>query len=413
MSKPSELTVSARRAARVIRFTPGITRHDLAMRLGISVSSVNPVVSQLIDAGFVEEKEQRHRSGSAGRPRSGLHLTGPADTLAVIIWSHGVLDLALTRFDSSISWRSRTSVIERPSLDQLSTAVENLFGAAAESPDLSSPFAIVLGLPAPYERGVGIAGTIPRDPDRDAQNDFTHWFDGDPVALLSERFHVPVLAENDANLGALGESRHGAAQDERCVIYLKLSGSGIGSGITINGRLFDGSHGFAGEIAHVRVDDTSTTLCVCGSRGCLEEKVGQAILAPVRTLYGEDLAWEGLLDLVDGDAVGTGRVLQDAGRTAGRALADLSTFLNPSMIVVDAGSEAASAHVLRGVTEQVDQSTPPFIRQTLKLRISELGDDAAVRGAIDLARVASIGRLDSEGVLAKRSKARRLETVRV
>lgn len=384
------------------------------MQLGVGVTSINPVVAQLIDLNLVEEKASARNRGVVGRPRSGLHLVGSADTLAIVIWGHGVLDLALARFDQTIAWRRRTAAVVRPELEDLATAIEMLFAAAEQTPQVNAPYAIVVGLPAPYERGVGVVGKVSDGDMLDSEEGFAHWFHGDPMKVLSERFGVPVLAENDANLGALGESRHRSGQFDRCVVYLKLSSVGIGSGITINGKLFGGSQGFAGEIAHVRVDNASTVLCVCGSRGCLEEKVGQAMLAPLRSLHGEDLDWDGLLELLRQDNAGAIRVVQDAGRLAGRALADISTFMNPSLIVVDAGSPIASAHVLRGVSEQIEQSAPPFIRRGLRLETSVTGDDAALFGAIDLARVASIGRADADGgVVAKRARARRVGSVRV
>lgn len=89
-----------------------------------------------------------------------------------------------------------------------------------------------------------------------------------------------MRVENDANLGALGEARHGISRGERCCLQVKLSGHGIGAGITLNGRLFDGAGGVAGEIAHVRVDGDSSVLCRCGARGRLVEKVGEGVPSP-------------------------------------------------------------------------------------------------------------------------------------
>ena len=387
----TKLPRSAQRAARVIRFTPGITRGDLAKKLGVSVTTVNPVVATLIDLDMVMERESdRNGSAGIGRPRAGLEYTGNRDTLGTIVWSHGVLDIALVAFDNSILWRERTFIESHPSGDEVIAAAETLFETARQQPLVNEPFALVLGLPAPYERGVGLGGILY---DSDTANQYAHWFTGDPLRILSERFNVPVLVENDANLGALGETRHGAGRDQKCVIYVKLSGHGIGSGITIHGGLFGGSHGFAGEIAHVRVDDQSQTICVCGSRGCLEEKLGAAMLQPLRQTYGSDVTYERLLELIESDAAGPVRIIEDAGRTVGRALADMSTYLNPSLIVLDAGSPAATDIFKSGVAEQIAQSAPPFIRHTLSLVATDTGDAAPLLGAIEIARAASIGNL--------------------
>lgn len=387
----SKLPKSAHRAIRVVRFTPGITRADLARRLGVGVTTINPVVADLIDQGVLSETDGSRSGGSTvGRPRAGLEVTGKRDTLGTIIWSHGYLDTALATFENTIAWRERTAIESHPSGEEVIAAATKLFEAARAASTINEPYALVLGLPAPYERGVGVGGPAAADT---AENQYGRWFDGDPLRILAERFKVPVLVENDANLGALGESRHGAGRGEKCVIYVKLSGHGIGSGITINGNLFSGSHGFAGEIAHVRVDDSSQIICVCGSRGCLEEKVGAAMIRPLRPTYGEDVTYDRLLELVDESAAGPIRILEDAGRTVGRALADMSTYFNPSLLVLDAGSPRASDVFRAGVEQQIGQSSPPFIRQTLRLASTAVGDDAPHLGAIEIARAASIGNL--------------------
>jgi predicted NBD/HSP70 family sugar kinase len=407
------------RATRVVRFTPGITRQELAHALGITVSTVNPVVAELLHEGAVEECEASRPAGTRGRPRAGLRTAGTADVLGVVLWSHGMLDISLSRFDRSVLWRRRTPVADRPTLGTLGEATDDLLRAARTSVRSPAPYALVLGLPAPYETGVGVAGE--REPGGGPGEEelglgsgrdlFANWFDDDPARMLAERVGIPVRVENDANLGALGEARHGIARTERCSVQVKISGSGIGAGITVNGRVFDGAGGVAGEIAHVRVNDASTVLCSCGSRGCLKERVGAGMLAPLRAVHGPDLDWSDLLALVDRGDPGALRVVADAGRTTGRALADLCTFLNPSMIVVDAGSPDTSRAFLRGVEEQVERSTPPFIRRGLRLETSSLGEDAPLLGAIEVARVLSIGRAEDGDTLAKRAVARRTGTV--
>ena len=103
---PQQRTVD--RATRVIRFTPGITRQELAHALGITVSTVNPVVAALLREVVVEERDAPRPTGTRGRPRAGLHARGPQDLLAVVLWSHGMLDISLARFDRSVLWRRRT-----------------------------------------------------------------------------------------------------------------------------------------------------------------------------------------------------------------------------------------------------------------------------------------------------------------
>lgn len=387
---PSHTSRSAARAARVVRFTPGITRAELAAQLDVAVTTINPLVAKLINHGVVVEQDLPRPTNSMGRPRAGLVVKGDQATFGSVVWSHGVVDAVLSSFDSQTLWRLRRPVSFAPRDTEVLQAVEQIVAQSRTLGGVHPPAAIVLGLPAPYERGVGVAGGSVRSDA--AAGAYAQWFAGDPMAILAARFDLPVVVENDANLGALGETAAGRAQGHRCVIYVKLSANGIGAGITVDGELLRGSHGFAGEIAHVRVDDNSLVLCACGSRGCLEGKLGPALLRPLAETYGEDTTYERLLDLAADGVPGPIRILQDAGRTAGRVLADMSTYLNPDIIIIDAGSPAASSIVIRGIAEQIELSAPPFIRRNLDLQPSELEDDAPVVGALQLARSACIER---------------------
>ncbi|QXT63712.1 ROK family transcriptional regulator [Tessaracoccus palaemonis] len=380
------LTRAEQRALGQVRFNPGITRNELADELGLSVTTINPLVARLLDAGEVSEvlptAAERH---GLGRPRAALVTTGQRDAIVVVTWGHGVLDRAVATFDRSILWRQRTLVSGHPTREALLDAGREALAAFPGTAESGRPGRAVFGLPVPYEHGVGVGS-----PAGQAEpGGFAAWFNEDPQSLLSRELGVPVHVENDANLGALGEARHGAAAGEPVAIYVKLSGQGIGCGLTIGGELFSGSRGFAGEIAHMRVDDSSQIICSCGSRGCLEEKIGPNMLRQLQDNYGPT-TYADLLIMVEAGTPGPIRLLQDAGRVAGRALADICTFFNPGALVVDAGSPAASQILKRGIQEQIDQSTPPFSRKGLQIQPSGLGEDAAIQGALHIARLAAI-----------------------
>ncbi|MFV0407450.1 MAG: ROK family transcriptional regulator [Propioniciclava sp.] len=377
---------SARRALTIIRHSPGITRHTLAETLHVSVTTINPVVSRLIDQKLVAEviptKDDRH---GVGRPRAGLITPGATESVAILIWGHGVLTTAIATFDDRVVWKTKTRVEDILTADELVAASRSTLTATPGLDGIRPPTLLVLGLPAPYERGVGIGQSAAEDARDDAG--FASWFSADPQALLSEQLGIRVIAENDANLGALGETARGAARGADAAIYLRLSGYGVGAGVTIRGQLFSGSHGYAGEIAHVRVDDTSGIICSCGSRGCLEEKIGPTMLHQLHANYGTEITYDDLLEMVERQLPGPTRLLQDAGRVAGRSLADICTFFNPGVLAIDAGSATASHVLIDGVREQIDQSTPPFVRRGLAIVPSELGEDAPLIGAVAAARV--------------------------
>src|SRR5581483_1630051 len=125
--------------------------------------------------------------------------------------------------------------------------------------------------------GVALSGPIDRTSGQvSSATILPGWVGLDAASWLGERLSVPVDVENDANLGALAESVLGAGRGANELAYVMLS-SGIGGGLVLEGRLYRGARGMAGEIGHVSVDDAGH-MCRCGNRGCLETVVGAAAL---------------------------------------------------------------------------------------------------------------------------------------
>ena len=151
---------------------------------------------------------------------------------------------------------------------------------------------------------------------------------------------MPVIADNDANLGALAELTWGAARGFSDVIYIKVA-SGVGAGLVVNGELYRGAAGTAGEIGHMTLDERGA-VCRCGNRGCLETIVGgEALLRLLGPTHGPDLTLpEMVRRALDGDPASR-RVVVDAGRSLGIAVASLCNLLAPAAVVI--GGELATA----------------------------------------------------------------------
>ncbi len=194
---------------------------------------------------------------------------------------------------------------------------------------------------------------------------------------------VPVFADNDANLGALAELNNGAARGASDLVYVKVA-SGVGAGIVLGGRLHRGATGIAGEIGHVQVGEDGQ-VCRCGNRGCLETIVSAPRIADLLDpAYDEPLSTARVLELDVAEDAGVRRVLSDAGRTIGRALADLCNSLNPELVVVG-GSLGTSESLLAGVRASIDRYAQPDTAAAVRVAAAELGDHAEVTGAIALA----------------------------
>ena len=231
-----------------------------------------------------------------------------------------------------------------------------------------------VGLPGPIDRESGLVGSQPILPS---------WTGLDPVAELEHRLSAPVHLDNDANVGALGEATFGAGRGARVLVYLRLS-AGIGAGLVVDGRPFRGSRGIAGEVGHVLVDPQGP-ICRCGNRGCLETFVaGPALCELLRKSHGPLTVRELVGLAAEGDP-GATRVVADAARIVGRAVADLCNTLNPDVVIVGGDLSAAGDVVLGPLREAVRRFAIPAAADAVRIVPSELGDRAELLGALALA----------------------------
>lgn len=197
--------------------------------------------------------------------------------------------------------------------------------------------------------------------------------------------HVPVLVENDANLGALGEAAFGAGRSLDSLVYVKL-GRNVGAGLVVGGRLVRGAAGYAGELAHVqaRGETGEGAVCVCGGRGCLATLVGPSLVEFAQRAYAERLALSEVLALAAEHDPGVSRVFSDLGRIIGRPLADLCTVLDPAAVIVDSTLGSAGELVLAGIRESIARHAAPVVADSVQVIPGALGDEAEVLGAVAL-----------------------------
>jgi glucokinase len=221
--------------------------------------------------------------------------------------------------------------------------------------------------------------------------------------LVGPRVGLPVVVENDANAAAWGEYRFGGGRGVTDMVLVTV-GTGIGGGTVLDGRLLRGAYGVAGEFGHVRVVPGGL-LCGCGNRGCWEQYTsGSALVREARALATtEPERATQLLRLADGvPAAISGRMvtqaasdgdptsralLADLGRWLGEGIADLADILDPAVVVVGGGvSEAGELLLAPARTAFTQQLSAGAHRPHLTITAAELGNDAGLIGAADLAR---------------------------
>ena len=213
---------------------------------------------------------------------------------------------------------------------------------------------------------------------------------------IAERLNIPAYIENDASAAALGEFRFGAAQGTRHLLHATI-GTGIGGGIVIDGKLYRGANGLAGEIGHIILDPAGPR-CTCGSRGCLEAMVsGVAFAARAKRLIdsGKSIVLKEIAGYRDPTAVDLytaatkGDKLSEAeirhgGHLLGLGLGSLVNVLNPDMVTISGGLLEMGEMLLGPLKEAMYSLAYGPAAGTL-LKVSTLGDDAGLLGAAAVA----------------------------
>lgn len=210
---------------------------------------------------------------------------------------------------------------------------------------------------------------------------------------------IPFVLDNDANVAALGERWKGAGENDPNVIFITL-GTGVGGGIVAEGQLLHGVAGCAGEIGHVTVDPNGY-MCTCGKRGCLETVSSATGVVRVARSLAEEYAGDSQLkkSLDDGQDITSKDVFQlaEAGDPLalmvvdkvcfflGLACGNLGNSLNPSAIVLGGGVSAAGEFLRSRVEQYFREFTFPQVRESTKIKLAQLGNEAGVIGAGSLA----------------------------
>lgn len=213
--------------------------------------------------------------------------------------------------------------------------------------------------------------------------------------LVSDKFGIPAALTNDANAAAVGEMTYGAARGMKNFIMITL-GTGVGSGIIIDGKVVYGHDGFAGELGHVTAIRENGRLCGCGKHGCLETycsatgvaRSAREILSItnkesiLRNIPLDSITSKDVFDAAMNNDEVAKEIFAFTGKILGQSLADFVAFSSPEAIVIFGGLSKAGDLLLQPVREHMDANLLPLWRNKIKLMFSELKEaDAAILGA--------------------------------
>jgi glucokinase-like ROK family protein len=364
-----------------------LSRAQLADVTGLNKATVSSLVAQLLEHHYL--REIGRGPSAAGRPGVLLELNPAAGTIIGLEFGVDFLLLLLTDFKAQPLWRreAKTGPDRRAStvIAQAGGLVEEAF---ARSRDLGLP---VLGM------GVGIPGLVDVEQGTVLFAPNLAWHD---VALrdeLQSRFGVPVYIDNDANTAALGQKYFGVARNSQNFVYLG-AGVGLGGGIYIDGQLFRGQRGYAGEIGHTTLQEDGLP-CACGNRGCWETLVSQtAVLDRVRRAVAAGQVSRAASIAGDPDSVDIERVLRaaeegDAVAVAalretayylGIGVANLVNIFNPEMVVLGGILSRAGDILLPIIEQTLNERTFNQLADKAQVKMASHGFDACVTGGVAL-----------------------------
>jgi predicted NBD/HSP70 family sugar kinase len=355
-----------------LRVQGAMTQVEIAGQTGLSPATVSNMVKELDAAGAVELAPSIRN----GRRAVLVSLATGNTLLAGIAFGDRDVRVAIGTGPRDVLASQRMPLpADHPAdegMERAARLVHDLVEKVGKSmPDVR---AVCLGLPAPVDSvsgQVGSEGILPG------------WRGVAVASEMEGHLRAPVVLDNTANLAALGELKCGALQGIEHGVYIKLS-YGVGAGLILGGELFRGSAGTAGEIGHLTIDENGP-VCRCGNRGCLETFIGsRALLDALAPTHGALSLREVVARALDGDP-GCRRVLSDAGRHLGVAVAGLVNLVNPEVIVLGGLLSRVGEVITAPMLASLERCAIPSAAASVSLRPARLDTDADVVGALAVA----------------------------
>jgi glucokinase-like ROK family protein len=359
---------------------------DIGRATGMSIPTITRTINELIDEGLVLDNGI---GASIGGRRPNLYLLNPE--------ARYVLGIDMGRFSTRISILNLSRQIISSDgiivseLENDENIVEKIFQKAKE---------LIANTGIDYRKLIGVGVAFPGliDAKSGMSQTYKNFSDRPLSKFFEDKFDLPVFVENDARVMALGESYFGLAQGKENVLCLNI-GAGIGLGMILNGKLYRGNSGFAGEFGHFEVEPEGK-LCICGKRGCLETVAsGSAIAkrAQIDMTNGMISILGRLTDenpeRIDAETVVKAAQLEDQyaigllsemGEQLGKGIAVLINIFNPEMIILGGKIGMAENYIIDPLQLSLNKYAISRIKRDCQIVTSKLREKSALLGAFAL-----------------------------
>ena len=354
-----------------------LSRAEISNHTGLNRSTVSSIVQGLLDHDLIRETELQE--DRVGRPGMSLTLNpsgGFAIGLEINVDYIGGL---LVDFNGRVIHQLQVDCHPKETKGQILNKAIDLGRVMIERASHSgvTVFGIGIGLPGVIDIHQGILVFAPN----------LGWRDTPIQKVFYDQFNVPVFIENEASCAALGEYRYGVAQEVSDFVYLS-GGVGLGGGIMLQGELFRGSLGYAGEIGHTVIYQDGN-LCSCGRRGCWETYVGSDVILEkyknsLNSKNSSHLEFDDLVQAAEQNDPTVMGILRETAIHLGVGVVNLVNIFNPALVVVGGVLGRLGEWVIPQVSEMISGQALTGNLDPLPVRASQLGSDACLKGAVSL-----------------------------
>ncbi len=373
---------------RLIHTQSPASRAQLAVITGLNKSTVSSLVDELIARNLIHEAGSN--SNGAGRPATMLEINPQAGSIIGVELGVDFVSVAVTDFLGNITWRRREDANpnedQQKMIDQTLRIVKEAMSAGKKK---NTRFlGLGLATPGTVDLAEGVLIFAPN----------LHWRNVPFGRIFSEQTKLKVFVENDANAAATAEHLFGTARQCQDFLFV-FAGVGIGGGLFLNGKLYRGKNGYAGEIGHSPImAEPSQTVCHCGNRGCWETYANQysiiqrvqarlevkrtSIIPKLMADHNSPLTIpliKQAADAGDREAIDS---FAEAGHAMGQGFAGLINIFNPEKIILGGPLSIAGEYLLPAIKETMTRHSLPEIDQQAEVLLSPFGPDASLIGAI-------------------------------
>lgn len=383
-----------------------LSRAKLARLTGLNKSTISSLVEELIDCGLILEGGTKN--SGAGRPSTNLELNPNAGCIIGVEIGVGFLSIILTNFIGEIIWRRFEEI---NFISKQNEIIGRIFAVVDEACEAASEYGYrLLGM------GITLPGMVDDERGVLVFSPNLQWRDVPLRDIFSEYTGLPVFVDNDANAAALGEHLFGVARKAQHFLFI-IDGVGVGGGLFLNGNIYRGANGLAGEIGHTSLYVEQTRPCRCGNRGCWENFANESSLYErirARLEVGRCSSITSILEnrsspltlsiitqAAEAGDTETLEALSETGSALGMGLANLVNIFNPEMVIIGGALSVVSKFLLPSIKKIVEERSLENIRKHTVILDSAFGPDASVMGAVAMVVQAIFSSPTSVGAVQK------------